>query len=83
MGEITYKIKEGKIHGNNWRNIRLYHIYVEGVDGGELPLLKNTESVNRVHGYYSVHTTELTQQEVLEEFISLYGKRLEELIKGD
>lgn len=77
MPKLTYKIKEGKIHGNNWRGIRLYHIYVEGAVAWKLPLLKNAK-VNRVHGYYSVRTTDLTQQEVLDEFITLYSKRLEE-----
>lgn len=81
MPKLTYTIKEGKIHGNNWRNIRLYHIYVEGVIAWKLPLLKSTDSLNRVHGYYSVRTTALTQEEVLEEFITLYAERLEEELR--
>lgn len=59
------------------KKIRLYHIYVGGVVAWKLPWLKTTDSVDRVNGYYSVRTTILTQQEVLEEFIALYGDELE------
>ncbi|WCS69637.1 hypothetical protein Goe25_02480 [Bacillus phage vB_BsuM-Goe25] len=72
MGKLTYRIEEGNAPGNLRK--RLYRIYVDGIPPWKvLPPLKQAK---RFENYYRVLSND-SAEEVLNEFMLLYGEELE------
>ncbi|UPI13254.1 hypothetical protein [Bacillus phage SBSphiJ7] len=72
MSRLSYKIEEGKVHGNPRK--KLYHIYVDGIESWKLPPLTQAKLFD---GYYIVWSND-SAEEVLNIFIAVYGEYLEQ-----
>lgn len=80
MANITYRIEEGKVCGcpkEKW-----YHIFVEGegITMWNRPYL-NKMKFNPAQQRYEIWTKQPKEQ-VLEEFIAVYGEDFEKLVKN-
>jgi hypothetical protein len=77
MANVTYTIKKGKMCGNP--KTTLYHIFVEGegITHWNLPCLKQAK-LNRYCERYEIWTKE-PEEQVLNDFIALYGEEFEKL----